>query len=76
VINRRAFLGTLAGGLLAAPLAVGAQQTRLYRIGVILEGGPYAQAVEGLREGLQELGLEEGSNSASPSTIPKAVPKQ
>jgi ABC-type uncharacterized transport system substrate-binding protein len=59
-VDRRAFLGTLAGALLAAPLAAGAQQARVYRIGVILQGGPYFAAIDGLRDGLRELGLEEG----------------
>ena len=45
---------------LFAPLAADAQQARVYRIGVILEGGPYLGAVDGLRKGLAELGLEEG----------------
>jgi hypothetical protein len=35
-MNRRAFLGTLAGSLLAAPLAVEAQQAgKAWRIGVL-----------------------------------------
>ena len=59
-MDRRAFLGTLAAGLVAAPFVAEAQQARAYRVGVILQGGPYFQAVEGLREGLRELGLEEG----------------
>src|SRR5712692_3261448 len=59
-MDRRAFLGTLAGGLLASPLAVEAQQARVYRVGVVLHGGPYLGAVDGLRKGLAELGLEEG----------------
>ena len=59
-MERRAFLGTLASGLIAAPLGVEGQQARAYRVGVILQGGPYFQAVDGLREGLRELGLEEG----------------
>ena len=42
------------------PPAAEAQQARAYRVGVILQGGPYFQAVDGLREGLRELGLEEG----------------
>jgi putative ABC transport system substrate-binding protein len=50
----------LAGGLLAAPLAAEAQQARVYRVGVVLQGGPYLGAVDGLRKGLAELGLEEG----------------
>ena len=60
MINRRAFIGVMAGGLLAAPLAAEAQQARVYRVGVILQGGPYLGAVDGLRKGLGELGLEEG----------------
>jgi len=59
-MDRRGFLGTLAGGLLAPPLAAEAQQARVYRVGVVLQGGPYLGAVDGLRKGLAELGLEEG----------------
>lgn len=59
-MDRRAFLGTLAGGFLASPLAAGAQQARVYRVGVVIQGGPYLGAVDGLRKGLAELGLEEG----------------
>jgi len=44
----------------AAPLAPDAQQARVYRVGVIVQGGPYLGAVDGLRKGLAELGLEEG----------------
>jgi putative tryptophan/tyrosine transport system substrate-binding protein len=45
--------------LAPVPLATGAQQPRVYRVGVLLQGGVYSQAVDGLREGLRELGLEE-----------------
>jgi putative tryptophan/tyrosine transport system substrate-binding protein len=58
--TRRAFLGAVAGGLLARPRAAEAQQARVYRVGVVQQGGPYVGAVEGLRKGLAELGLEEG----------------
>ena len=44
----------------ASPLAVAAQEARTYRIGVILQGGTYAAAVDGFRDELKELGLEEG----------------
>jgi len=58
-MNRRAFIsGALA--VLAAPLAAKAQPARVYRIGVILQGGPYLGAVDGLRKGLAEMGFEEG----------------
>jgi len=46
--------------LFALPLAVEAQQARVYRVGVVLHGGPYYLAIDGLRDGLRELGLEEG----------------
>jgi ABC-type uncharacterized transport system substrate-binding protein len=60
-VDRRAFLGTLTGGLLAAPLAAQAQGTgKVYRVGVVLEGGPYLTAIEGLKDGLKGLGFEEG----------------
>jgi len=59
------FLGTLAGSLLAAPLAVRAQQTtRIYRVGVALEGGPYYAMIDGLKAGLGELGFGEGKHYA------------
>src|SRR5215831_6842000 len=39
VTTRRALLGTLAGGLIAAPLATPAQQAeKIYRIGVLFGG--------------------------------------
>jgi putative ABC transport system substrate-binding protein len=59
-MDRRAFLGTVAGGVLAAPLVAEAQQARVYRVGVVVQGGPYLGAVDGLRKGLAELGLDEG----------------
>jgi len=59
-IPRRSFMAAIAGGLLAAPFAVTAQPARVYRVGAVLEGGPYSGAVDGLRKGLGDLGLEEG----------------
>src|SRR5437867_4647548 len=41
-----------------------AGQAKLYRVGVILHGGPWYQVVDGLRDGLKELGLEEGKHFA------------
>jgi len=63
-VDRRAFLGTLAGGLLTAPLAAEAQQAgRVYRIGLFHVGLDHVPpALYGLREGLKELGYEEGKN--------------
>ena len=66
-MDRRAFIGSVAGGLLAAPLAVEAQQTgKVFRIGLLLaatEPAPEIQiGVEALRSGLRDLGWVEGKN--------------
>ena len=37
-----------------------AQQAKVYRVGIILEGGPYYAVVDGLKEGLRAFGFEEG----------------
>jgi putative tryptophan/tyrosine transport system substrate-binding protein len=57
---RAVLTGLLTLGLFGVPPAVEAQQARLYRVGVILHGGSYLAALEGLRDGLRELGFEEG----------------
>src|SRR5262249_40341718 len=50
VVERRAFIGLLTGSFLAAPFAAPAQQDRLYRVGVVHQGGgSYEQALKGLR---------------------------
>jgi putative ABC transport system substrate-binding protein len=46
-------------GLASVHLAQ-AQQTKVYRIGLILEGGPYYAVVDGLKDGLRAFGFEEG----------------
>jgi len=52
-------IGILVVALLAGAVAVPAQPSRVYRIGVVLYGGPYLATVHGLRDGLKELGWEE-----------------
>jgi putative tryptophan/tyrosine transport system substrate-binding protein len=54
------FVVALALSVVAEPSAVEAQQPRVYRVGVVLQGGSYFAAVDGLRDGLRDLGLEEG----------------
>ena len=61
-MDRRTFLAGTGAVLLAAPLAAGAQQARIYRIGIVLQGGPYFADIDGLRDGLTELGLVEGKH--------------
>ena len=63
--TRRAFLATLAGGVLAAPRIADAQQPgKVYRLGYLSAGSgtlrsPYTTA---FRQGLRELGWVEGQN--------------
>ncbi|HEX9531933.1 MAG TPA: hypothetical protein VGA58_04065 [bacterium] len=63
VMDRRTFMGTLAGGLLAAPLAAEAQQpARPATIGV-LASAEFTEAVRGaIRDGLRDQGYVEGQN--------------
>ena len=65
--TRRAFMGTLAGGLLAAPLAAEAQQAgRVSRIGYLSlfsASNPYPPS-EAFWQGLHDLGWVEGQNIA------------
>jgi putative ABC transport system substrate-binding protein len=64
LIDRRTFLGSLTGGLLAAPLAAEAQQTaKIARIGWLaadLAASPHLR--EAFRQGLRDLGYVEGRN--------------
>src|SRR5260370_26241625 len=63
-MERRTCRAVVSGGLLAAALAVGAQQAeRVYRIGLFHVGLDHVPpALYGLRQGLKELGYEEGKN--------------
>jgi hypothetical protein len=40
-----------------------AQEPKIYRVGVVIEGGPYYGAVDGLKDGLRELGVIDGSTT-------------
>jgi putative ABC transport system substrate-binding protein len=65
LVDRRAFIGTLMGGLLAAPLVAEAQPAaKIYRIGVLSPGTAPPGPLEALRQGLRELGYDEGRNIA------------
>jgi putative ABC transport system substrate-binding protein len=63
-MDRRVFIGTMAGGLLAAPPAAEAQQAaKIARIGYLtgsLATGPHLP--EAFRQGLRDLGYIEGRN--------------
>jgi putative ABC transport system substrate-binding protein len=67
VISRRVFLGTVAGGLLAAPLTARAQQAgKVWRVGwlgnIPLTDPVAAASWETFRQVLQEHGFVEGRN--------------
>jgi putative ABC transport system substrate-binding protein len=63
-VDRRAFLAAVTGGLLAAPLAAGAQPAgEIPRIG-FLSPTARTRAADAFRLGLQELGYAEGRNIA------------
>ena len=65
MIDRRAFIGSLSGGLLAAPLAAEAQSAgKVYRIGMLETRSITLNAanVDAFRQGMRELGYREGHN--------------
>ena len=64
-MDRRTFLVTVAGGLLAAPLAVDAQPAeKVYRIGMLERTSPAINAanLDAFRRGLRDAGYVEGKN--------------
>jgi len=64
-VDRRAFLATLTGALLAAPRAVEAQQAgKVWRIGFlgVADAARFAPGVEAVRLGLRDHGYVEGRN--------------
>jgi len=65
LIDRRSFIGTLAGVLLAGPRgAEGQQVARVYRIGflALTTAEPIAPQLSALKDGLRALGYVEGRN--------------
>ncbi|MDO8477348.1 MAG: ABC transporter substrate binding protein [Candidatus Rokubacteria bacterium] len=63
-MDRREFLGTLAGGVVAAPFAAEAQQAaKIARIGILALNRAAAPHVpEAFLQGLRDLGYVEGRN--------------
>jgi putative tryptophan/tyrosine transport system substrate-binding protein len=59
-MTRRIVFSLLLTVLLPTVFLVKAQQGKVYRVGVIYQGGPYKAVVDGLRDGLRQLGYEEG----------------
>jgi putative tryptophan/tyrosine transport system substrate-binding protein len=63
-VHRRVFLGTLAGGLLAAPLAAAAQGPGKpsKKVGILSVGGESPATIDPFFRELRELGWVEGQN--------------
>jgi putative ABC transport system substrate-binding protein len=59
---RARLLPGLAAIFFFSVITAHAQNSKVAKIGVILQGGPWYAVVEGLREGLKELGFVEGTN--------------
>jgi hypothetical protein len=55
LVDRRAFIGTIAGGLLTAPLAAEAQSAKVPLIGILSPPEPFT-ALDTFRSGLRDLG--------------------
>jgi len=63
-MDRRTFLGSVAGSLLAAPLAAEAQQVgKVYRVGIVSLGGD-PRWWQPMLEAMRDLGYVEGRNLA------------
>ncbi len=64
-MERRTFLGMIAGGLLAAPLAEAQQPEKVYRVGILTNKASdpaEARLWQAFRSGLRERGWIEGQN--------------
>ena len=61
-MSKKIIIPFLAALVLASVHLAQAQQAKVYRVGVIHEGGPFYVAIDGLKEGLRELGLAEGKH--------------
>jgi putative tryptophan/tyrosine transport system substrate-binding protein len=60
VIDRRAFIGTLASGLVTPPLAAEAQPAgKIARVGILIVGSAPDPLLEAFRRGLRDLGFIE-----------------
>lgn len=62
-MGRRAFIGSVASGLLAVPLARAQYPAKVVRIGILTFGvAPSAPLLEAFRQGLREKGYVEGKS--------------
>jgi putative ABC transport system substrate-binding protein len=62
MMDRRAFIGRIMGGLLAAPLAAEAQASRIPHVGVLVPSARPGGLTEAFQRGLRDLGYVDGQN--------------
>ena len=63
MMDRRTFIGTVAGGLLAGPLMVDAQQAgKLPVVGVLINNATRSPTLRAFEQGLRDLGYVDGKN--------------
>jgi putative tryptophan/tyrosine transport system substrate-binding protein len=74
-MTRRIVFSLLLTVLLPPVFLAEAQQAKVYRVGVIHQGGPYGAVVDGLRDGLRQLGYEEGKQIVLEIRDTKSDPK-
>jgi ABC-type uncharacterized transport system substrate-binding protein len=74
-MTRRIVFSLLLTLLLPTVFLAEAQQAKVYRVGVIHQGGPYGAVVDGLRDGLRQLGYEEGKQIVLEIRDTKSDPK-
>src|ERR1700719_5405223 len=61
-MSKKLIVALLATLVLVSVHLAQAQQAKVYRVGVIHEGGPFNAVVDGLKDGLRELGFEQGKH--------------
>ena len=59
-MSNKIVVSFLAALVLAPVHFAQAQPAKVYRVGVVFEGGPFYAVVDGLKDGLKELGFAEG----------------
>ena len=59
-MSKKVFVASLMAFAVGFVHLVQAQQTKIYRVGVVFQGGPDYVIVDGLKSGLRDLGFEAG----------------
>jgi len=72
-MTKRMLVGLLTTLFLTGVSHADAQQAKIYRVGVIMQGGPYYEAIDGLREhawtvrGVKDNALRRALQASKPS---------